>query len=99
MVDPVQLLVKTAANYIVFKVVKGTVDTTWNGKTHHYQYAKAGECQYCLGVWSNNPQECPRCGCTVIKKLFRDYDFKKHDENGLEIDSSLMLGGGNGTVR
>jgi len=91
MINPTQLLVKTAANYIAFKAVKTTVDGTWNRKAHKFQYQKASECQLCLSVWSNDPPECLNCGCKAMKKLYRDYEFKKYDENGLEVDSNLTL--------
>jgi hypothetical protein len=90
--DPTQILVKTAANYIAFKVVKSTVDNGWNHVSTTDQYSKAVECQFCKNVFANSPLECPDCGCFVMKKLYREYDtYKKTDENGFEIDTNLAL--------
>jgi hypothetical protein len=91
-IDPVQLLIKTAANYIAFKTVKSTVDYCSNGSVSFYQSAKAVECVFCLNVWSDAPKSCPHCNCKVMKKLYRDYDYRKDEnQNILEIDSHLTI--------
>jgi hypothetical protein len=92
MIDPTQLLIKTAANYIAFKTVKSTIDFYTNGSESIYQSAKAVECVVCLNVWSNSPEFCHHCNCKVLKKLYRDYDYRKEDdENGFEINSGLTI--------
>lgn len=92
MIDPTQLLIKTAANYIAFKAVKAGVDGVWNSDTQRDQYSKAAECIFCLSVWANNPERCPHCGCRVLKKLFRDYEYKAKDPNAFHVDANLTIG-------
>ena len=91
-IDPVQLLVKTAANYIAFKAVKAGVDGIWNDSSDKDQYSKAAECVFCLNVWSNNPSRCPHCGCKHLKKRFRDYEYKPKDPNAFQVDANLTMG-------
>jgi hypothetical protein len=88
----VQLLIKTAANYIAFKTVKTTVDYTVNRGDSVDQYRKAVECAVCMNVWSNSPAFCPHCNCTVLKKLYRDYEYKRDESNSpFDIDSNLTM--------
>ncbi len=99
-VDPVTLLVKTAANYVAFKSVKSTVDYCTNRPESKFQSLKAAECVICMNVWTNSPQECPHCKSTVLKKLYRDYDYKRHEEdNNFSVDSNLTVGRNNDIFR
>lgn len=91
-VDPVQLLIKTAANYIAFKAVKSGVDSVWSNSSVTDQSQKAAECTRCWLVWANNPSKCPGCGYGNMKKLFRDYDQYKRDPNDFNIDTNLTMG-------
>ena len=92
MVDPTQLLIKTAANYIAFKTVKTGVDYCTNRSENINQFVKAVECPVCINIWSNCPSTCPHCNCSVLKKLYRDYEYRKNeDETGFEINSGLMI--------
>lgn len=94
MINLTQVLIKTAVNYIAFKTVKSTVDYATSNQDKVDQYSRAVECQFCLSVWANHPSRCPSCSCPILKKLYRDYDYKKYmEENGFEIDTSLTLGG------
>lgn len=92
MIDPVQLLLKTAANYIAFKAVKTSVDYSWNRRQQSDQYYKAVECTICLQIWRNHPEECPHCGNTDLIKLYRDFEYK-NEEDGFEIDTNLTARG------
>ncbi len=91
-VSPAQLLIKTAANYLAFKSVKSGVDYCTNRTDSNDHFLKAVECVVCLNVWSSSPASCPHCDCTVLRKLYRDYDNKKIEEDPwLEIDSNLTI--------
>lgn len=92
MIDPVSLLIKTAANYVAFKSVKTSIDLVWDRDTELNTQLKNSQCQFCLKVWSYNPPYCPHCYCTVMKKLFRDYDYKKEEPSAFQVDSSLKMG-------
>ena len=93
MIDPINLLVKTAANYIAFKSVKSTVDYCGGRTESKFQFLKAAECVICMNVWSNSPVVCPHCESTVFRKMYREYDHKKFDEtNGFTVDSNLTIG-------
>ena len=92
MVNPAQLLIKTAANYIAFKTVKTGVDYCTNRPESINQFVKAVECAVCMNVWSGSPTSCPHCNCSVLKKLYRDYEYRRdEDENGFEVDSNLTI--------
>ena len=92
MIDPIQLLIKTTANYIAFKTVKTSVDYCTNRPENINQFLKAAECPVCMNVWSNCPSTCPHCNYSVLKKLYRDYEYRK-EEDGMdfEINSSLTV--------
>lgn len=98
-VDPIQLLIKTTANYIAFKSVKTGVDYVVNRGDSVSQYSKAVECAVCMNVWSNAPASCPHCNCTVLKKLYRDYEYKHEEDDKFEIDTNLTMRGKNDTRR
>ena len=92
MINPVQLLIKTAANYVAFKTVKGSIDYCTDRPQSINQTSKAVECVVCMNVWSNSPTVCPHCNCNVLKKLYRDYDYRREeDESGFEVDHSLTI--------
>jgi hypothetical protein len=89
-IDPIQLLVKTAANYIAFKMVKNGVDSILNDDSNEMFNCKAAKCMFCKNVWTDSPEECPHCGCIYFKKLYKEYDFRK-EEDGFSIDSNLTM--------
>ena len=91
MIDPVSLLAKTAANYIAYKTVRGSVDFIWDKRKNDNQVFRNVECAFCLKVWSNSPERCPHCRCKNLKKLYKNYEFKK-DENEMLVDSNLTMG-------
>lgn len=100
MIDPINLLVKTAANYVAFKSVKSTVDYCTGRPESKHQFLKASECVICMNVWSNSPAICPHCQSTVFKKLYRDYDHRRYEEENLfNVDSNLMVGKNNDIFR
>lgn len=92
MIDPVQLLVKTAANYIAFKTVKSSVDYVWNRKQNTDSIYKSVECLICLQVWVGSPDECPHCKVASLRKLYRDYEYKD-DNDGFHVNSNLTVKG------
>lgn len=91
-VDPVQVFIKTATNYVAFKSVKTGVDYAFSKGSKDYQELKAAECQFCLKVWSDSPERCHHCHCKVMKKLYREYDYRRQDESSaFEIDNNLTM--------
>lgn len=90
MIDPVGLLVKTAANYIAYKAVRNSVDYFWDKDKNDNQVYKAVQCVFCLNVWANAVVKCPHCKCPKLKRLYRDYEYRK-DENDMTIDNTLTM--------
>lgn len=90
MIDPVQLVVKTAANYIAYKAVRQSVDYFWDKEKEDNQRYKAVQCVFCLNVWANALTSCPHCKCPIVKKLYRDFEYHK-DESAITIDNNLTM--------
>ena len=91
MIDPLGIIMKTAINYVSFKAIKTGVDNVSAGDKDSYQYLRAAQCVFCLKIWSESPEVCPHCYCKVMKKLYKDYDFRRRDDEFLEVDNSLTM--------
>lgn len=90
MIDPIGLIVKTGANYIAYKAVRGSVDYVWDRRKNDNYIFKHVECAFCWKVWTNAPEQCPHCKCRVLKKLYKDFEYKK-DENEMMVDNNLTM--------
>ena len=90
MIDPISLIVKTGANYIAYKAVRGSVDYVWDKRKDDAYTFKHVQCSFCLKIWTNCPEQCPHCNSKVLKKLYKDYDYKK-EENGMMVDNNLTM--------
>lgn len=91
MIDPAQLLIKTAANYISFKIVKGSIDYVWNREQNIDQTFKTVECPICLHVWRGAPDKCPFCSSSVINKLYKEWE--RYEDDGFGLDNNLTVKG------
>jgi hypothetical protein len=98
MINPVEMVLKTAINYIAFKGVKSGVDYVWDKEREQYQNVRAAQCCFCMNIWANNPTNCPHCNCRILKKLFREFDYfkKQEDESHFNLNPNLTMGGRNG---
>lgn len=91
MINPLEILLKTATNYVAFKTVKGSVDNLCDQSSSEHQAIKAVQCNFCWNIWGNSPDVCPHCKCPSLKKLYRDFDYRKNDDQ-FNIDSALTMG-------